>query len=451
MAKVEGRAARKAARRTRVLTQACIERLEDRRLLTAGDLDPTFGSGGLVTTADSLPAAFVENQGQWIDASVRYAYSGSGASIAFTNAGPKFVLFKQDTSVADPAGAAATPADAMTAPPALQSAQLSMSFVGSHEVSPAGEDRAEGEYNYFVGDQATWRSNVPGFSTVAYNDIYSGVDLRTSGHRGGLKYEFHVAPGADYRQINIHYEGTQGLSVDSEGSLHVSLAGDWAELVDAAPYVYQIIGGQEVPVAGAFELIDGTTYGFRISGVYDPALGLVIDPDLAWSTYLGGSSNDFGYGIATDASGNALVTGETDSSGWVSGGFDTSFNGYSDAFVAKISPSGGHIWSTYLGGSSIDAGYSIATDASGNVLVAGVTASSGWVSGGFDTSFNNGVNAGNGPYDGFAAKLSPSGGYIWSTYLGGNGTDFGYGIAADASGNVLVTGSSYNRKLWIGD
>jgi len=91
------------------------------------------------------------------------------------------------------------------------------------------------------------------------------------------------------------------------------------------------------------------------------------------------------------ASGNVVVTGETHSSGWVSGGFDNTYNGGStDAFVAKLSPAGAHLWSTYLGGSGSDYGYGVAVDAFGNVLVTGQTWSGGWVSGGFDTSYNGG-------------------------------------------------------------
>ena len=157
-------------------------------------------------------------------------------------------------------------------------------------------------------------------------------------------------------------------------------------------------------------------------------------PNLVWSTYLGGGDNDAGYDIAIDAAGNVLVTGYTDSAGWVSGGFDASHNGSHDAFVAKLSPSGDHIWSTYLGGNSSDYGRGIAVDTAGNVLVMGRTESAGWASGGFDTNYDGGNN------DVFVAKLSPSGDHIWSTYLGGSGTDWGYGIAVDTAGNALVTG-----------
>ncbi|MCY2991620.1 MAG: FG-GAP-like repeat-containing protein [Planctomycetota bacterium] len=196
----------------------------------------------------------------------------------------------------------------------------------------------------------------------------------------------------------------------------------------------------------------GTTVAFLVgwtSGGFDTSYNGGGDAFVAklspsgghlWSTYLGGDWNDDGYGIAVDSAGNVLVTGVTGSTGWISGGFDTSYNGgtlhYADAFVAKLSPSGGHLWSTYLGGTDWDGGRGIAVDSAGNVLVTGYTLSAGWTSGGFDTSFN-------GFQDAFVAKLSPSGGHLWSTYLGGDLSyyGYGYGIAVDSAGSVLVGGS----------
>jgi len=172
--------------------------------------------------------------------------------------------------------------------------------------------------------------------------------------------------------------------------------------------------------------------------------GLYQEPrcTLVWSSYLGGSGDDQAYGIAVDGAGNVFVTGRTDSSGWVSGGFDTTFNGGAgDAFVAKLSGSGEHLWSTYLGGSADDWGWSIALDRAGNVLVTGETASSGWVSGGFDMTHN-------GNYDAFAVKLSGSGSHLWSTYLGGSNNDGGGSIAVDGAGNVFVTGGTWSSG-WV--
>ncbi len=153
-----------------------------------------------------------------------------------------------------------------------------------------------------------------------------------------------------------------------------------------------------------------------------------------WSTYLGGSSDDYGRGIALDGSGNIYVTGDTQSVSWVSGGWDSVIGGPQDAFVAKLNSSGTQLWSTYVGGTSAEIGYGIAVDGSGNAYVTGRTQSSGWVSGGFLTTYAGGSN------DAFIIKFSTSGLHVWSSYLGGGDVDFGYGIAVN--GNVYVAGTT---------
>jgi hypothetical protein len=95
-----------------------------------------------------------------------------------------------------------------------------------------------------------------------------------------LKYEFHVAPGADWSQIAVQYEGVQGLTINEAGELVVDLGSDWGQAVDDAPYIYQVIEGQQVEVAGRFELLDASTYSFQITGSYDSSQELIIDPDL---------------------------------------------------------------------------------------------------------------------------------------------------------------------------
>ena len=101
----------------------------------------------------------------------------------------------------------------------------------------------------------------------------------------------------------------------------------------------------------------------------EPLEARLLLSEVAWSSYLGGSDEDFGYDIAVDADGNVWVTGVTSSPGWTVGGFDTSYNGFTDAFVAKINADGTLAWSSYLGGSIGDFGYGISVDADGNVTM----------------------------------------------------------------------------------
>jgi len=160
---------------------------------------------------------------------------------------------------------------------------------------------------------------------------------------------------------------------------------------------------------------------------------------LVYSTYLGGTGNDAGYGIAVDTAGNAYVTGVTYSTDFptTTGAFQTTFGGgYGEAFVTKLNPTGtALVYSTYLGGTGSDIGGGIAVDTAGNAYVTGSTGSTfPTTAGAFQTTFG-------GVYDAFVTKLNPTGtALVYSTYLGGTGNDAGDGIAVDTAGNAYVTG-----------
>lgn len=174
-----------------------------------------------------------------------------------------------------------------------------------------------------------------------YPGLYDGIDPHIRGLRSRLKYEFHVAPGADYRRIAARYEGITGLSIREDGSLAVDLGGKLGVIRDDAPYVYQEIDGRKVELGGRFVIRDDRTYSFEVAGDVRPGHPLVIDPNLVWSSYLGGTNNDYATDAAADTAGNVYVVGWTDSPGWTSGGFDTTLNGEEDALVLKITDGAG--------------------------------------------------------------------------------------------------------------
>ena len=164
---------------------------------------------------------------------------------------------------------------------------------------------------------------------------------------------------------------------------------------------------------------------------------------LVYATYLGGTGYEEA-GISVDGSGNAYVVGSTSTAGWATAGaYDTTFNGNSDAFVAKVSPSGSSLlYATYLGGSGFENVGGIAVDGSGNAYITGRTNSDGWATGrAYDTTQN-------GDYDAFVGKLNASGSsLLYATYLGGSGQEFGRGIAIDGSSNAYATGFTLSSGL----
>ena len=193
-------------------------------------------------------------------------------------------------------------------------------------------------------------------------------------------------------------------------------------------YVTGTTGSSRFPTTpGAFQIISGGTFVTK----FNPTGSALV-----YSTYLGGGII-IANGIAIDISGNAYVTGSTESDfPTTPGAFQTSRKGSRDTFITKLNPAGSAlIYSTYLGGSNYDFVNDIAIDPSGNAYVTGWTLSTDFpiTPGAFQTS-PNGVE------DGFVTKLNPTGSaLVYSTYLGGG---YGNGIAVDTSGNAYVTGTT---------
>jgi hypothetical protein len=370
-----------------------------------------------------LPLYFIPNQGQQ-DERVAYYTQSSGHSIYFT---------------------------AEEAVMALDETTLRMRFGEGKATQPVGVEKTVARVNYFIGnDPAKWRTDIPTYGELVYHDLYPGIDLRYAGQMGALKYTFVVQPGADPAQIRLAFEGVAGLRLDEEGNLLILAGGN--KMKDTKPYAYQEIGGRRVEVETEFTLYGVRDYGFAVRGDYDSRYPLIIDPTLVYSTYLGGSGIDFGYGIAVDEDGHAYVTGYTQSANFpTKNPFDSSLGGSSDVFVTKIdttqSGAASLVYSTYLGGGG-DEGYNpghcrgaIAVDGAGNAYVTGQTKSTDFpTQNAYQVTYGGGGASGG---DAFVAKLNAAGStLLYSTYLGGSDDDEGRGIAVDGAGNAYVTGST---------
>ena len=282
---------------------------------------------------------------------------------------------------------------------------------------------------------------MPLFGRVVYRDLYPGIDMFYSSSTRRLKSEFVVAPGADPSRIQIAYTGVAGIRIDEAGGLIFSTPD--GELREAAPVIYQETGGRRDPVKGAFR-VSGDVVSFFVEE-YDRSRELRIDPVLSYSTYLGGNGTNRGNAIAVDSSNAAYITGYTDATNFpLTGAAQTTSGGGTDVFVTKLNAAGSAIlYSTYLGGSGDDRGFSIAVDGSGNAYVTGYTSSPNFPTvAAFQPSFGGGRDA-------FIAKLNPAGNaLVFSTFLGGSGLDSGNGIAIDGSG-VYVTGSTTSANFLV--
>jgi hypothetical protein len=236
---------------------------------------------------------------------------------------------------------------------------------------------------------------VPTYAKVQYTAVYPGVDLIYYGQSRQLEYDFVVAPGVDPAVITLGFEGVDHVDVDAQGDLVLGTPG--GPLRFQKPVVYQEQDGGRHAIAGGYVRKGLHQVGFHVAA-YDVARPLAIDPVLSYATYLGGSGEDLGSGIAVDAAGNAYVTGQTESTNFPTtlGAFQTAQPGFVNVFVSKLNAAGSALlYSTYLGGNDIDNGTGIVVNAAGNAYVAGYSFSSNFptTSDAFQTTFGGVVDA----------------------------------------------------------
>lgn len=404
-----------------------------------------------------LPISFEVNQGQ-TDRAVKFLSRGSGYSLFLT---PTAAVLRLEIAGARSRneGNQAHVAGSGKARN-LKSSVVRMNFAGANPAPRViGVDELPGKSNYFIGNHAQWRTGVSNYARVKYEGIYPGVDLILYGNQRQLEYDFVVAPGADPNRIRLAFEGARQMRLDARGDLVLITSG--GAVRQQKPIIYQEVNGSRKSIDGRYVMKGKKKIGFEIAK-YDASLPLVIDPTLVYFTYLGGARGDQGFGIAADAFGNAYVTGYASSTfPTTTGAYQENFAGGdgvfgssfdSDVFVTKLNPAGsGLVYSTYVGGSNAEVGRDIKVDALGNVYVTGNTFSENFPTtpGAFQTTLNQGVpQAPLHISDVFVFKLNASGSnLVYSTFIGGDNTDNGFGIAVDNVGNAFVTGTygySYN-------
>src|SRR3954447_23172246 len=381
-----------------------------------------------------LPVSFTENRGQ-TDPAVRYYAQGNRFAFYMTPNEVMMSFLDRQRAVDDaqsPLGLA-----------------LALRFIDSDPlVEPQGAERSPGVVNDLRGPgSSTSHTGILQFRDVVYGGLWPGIDLRVREQSGGLKYEFHVAPGAAPSDVQLAYAGADSLAVGADGGLQISTA--IGVLEDSAPVTYQDIDGARVPVASKYVVGNSAPANGRFSfevGQYQKDHELIIDPGVQFTTFLGGSSDEDGNGIAVDANGNSFIAGTTQSPDFPTtlGAFRRTgaAQNFADAFVTKLNAAGtALIYSTFVGGSNMEFGNSLAVDSAGNAYMTGTTKSSNFptTANALDRTLNTPGNCprcGVDNTDGFVFKLNAAGSaLVYSTYLGG-GTDIDSprGITVDGAG-----------------
>jgi len=302
--------------------------------------------------------------------------------------------------------------------------------------------------NYFYGnDPLNWHRNINSYQEIIYQDIYQGIDLIYKNNGSNIEYDFIVSPGTDPDLIKIKVSGADDIYLDQDNKLVITSR--LGNVIENSPVVYQIDGTSKIIVNSNFVLYNDNSFGFDFNESYNSDLPLIIDPVLVYSTFFGGSSNDYCRSVTVDPDDNLYATGYISSTDFpTESAYDDTYNGGSpagfDIFVNKISILGDSIcYSTFIGGATgDDKAFSIKVDTTGAAYITGVTGSTD-----FPTADSiQGENAGS--KDAFVVKLSPAGdSLIFSTYLGGDGEDVGNGLAINSDNEIFITGKTISTNF----
>ncbi|MBL8237560.1 MAG: hypothetical protein JNM66_09090 [Bryobacterales bacterium] len=296
--------------------------------------------------------------------------------------------------------------------------------------------QAEGEavgQVHFLGEE---NRTYIGASGLRARGALPGLDIVIRLREGRLKSEFQLAAGVAAAAAGYCLDGATARTKDDGQALRVDAGDGWQweerglESWQTAP------DGRRIPVETRFR-VDGGCVHFE-TGKIDSTLPLTIDPELAFSTYVGGGLFDGVTAVATDAQGNVYVGGWTESSDFASlSGYQGTSGGRIDGFVAKIDANGQLLFSTYLGGAGEDRVQAIVVDGAGVITVAGHTNSINF------PTLGAARGALSGGRDAFITRLYAAGNQlVFSTYWGGLGHDAALAVTLDLSGNVVVAGET---------
>lgn len=382
--------------------------------------------------------------------------------------------------------------------------------IDSNRVVPIGRSEVPSKSNYFIGDSPNeWITDSANYEELHYPNIYDGIDLMFYVSDGRLKYEYNVHSGADPGEIKTEYRGSSRCVIDeSIGDIIIETKS--GELIDKAPITYQLVKDERMDIESRFLEIEDNKFSYEI-GIYDTSRPLVIDPGISLGTYLGGSDNevlashcidengdiyvagvtrsidfpvtngslnttapggldmvimklkddlstlvyctyiggtgsDYGYSIQADKYGNVYLTGYTRSTDFptTSSVIQRNLMGNDDIFLLKLNPKGNGLeYSTLIGGTDRDRGLALAIDEDSNAFITGYTRSTNFptTSGCYDEELG-------GDRDVVLVKISPNAtNLMYSTYFGGQSTDWGESIVVDEEGTAYVAGTAVSHDF----
>jgi hypothetical protein len=327
-------------------------------------------------------------------------------------------------------------------------ANVYVRFPGGAFANVEAENGQAGRLNFMKGtDPSLWTTDVPTFGRIRIRDLYPGVSLVfDTGQAARSPWRFEITDADALAAVRVEVDASHPVAYEDGGLLLDSGFGAFS----VAYPLLQAAGASPASTVlnPSGRVKSGPLQGRRPAGSRQEADGTRAAQQLLWGTYIGSGGDEAASSMALDGSGNIYLVGNTDiGTVPVPSGYDQTFNGgLYDFYVVKLAAGGASLlWGTFLGGTGFDAGYGIALDAAGNVVVGGETSSSDIpVPGGYD-QHHHGDTYG---FDIYVAKLTASGSsLLWGTYLGGSDFDACNALVLDGSGNVLVGGTTKSTDI----
>ena len=406
----------------------------------------------------SSQISFIQNKGQW-PSQVKYKAEIPGGSFWIQSEGFAYEVFDSTIFIPD------------HKPNVLPDSVVTLFFLQHLENASlnvaAEQDVLPGYFNYYLGTDSTkWASHVKRFRNVNFLNVYDGIDLRLLGKSKSIKYQFEIEPYANPNQISWLYHDSLQLELDTSGNLisHHTLG----RIYESKPFAFQSINGHFIEVKCNY-VMNGNRVQFEL-GEYDSNYPLIIDPEIAFSSFIGSAANNFGFTACADLNGN-LVSGAcvfgnnypvTNTA--YSSVFNPTAGNYFDVAISKFDATGSVLlYSTYLGGSHQETPHSVIVDHNDQIVVFGVTGSADFpvTPGAFQTTFAGGpplmmssffTSGHPNGCDFFITKFSANGDLTGSTYLGDATNDglnytnelfYNYGDAFRGEVNVDIMNNVY--------
>ena len=414
-------------------------------------------------TFGTLPLSFEANQGQ-VDARVKYLARGTGYTLFLTETEAVLALRSATSEKGEgkrekpsPSSSPLPTGERLSAEEALKvrsdalnvhpgpTSVVRMTFAGANQTpTVSGDEKLPGIVNYFIGnDPEHWRTNIPTYKKVQYENLYEGIDVVYYGNQGQLEYDLVVAPGADPSQIQLAFDGTDHLTVDpTTGDLVLKLATEElgvrskeqeggqktratipdSDLTRLTPYPSPLTSSNTLRLLKphVYQLIDGKKVQVAANYVLQP------DSQHASLSSMRGDARLQGGRASVRGKAANQANDDTQAVAIHLAAYDTTQPLIIDPVLS---------YSTYLGGSGQEISQDIAVNSSRNVIVVGHTLST-------DFPLNDPLDGSNdgGDFDGFLTIFSPTGRLLTSTYFGGVGLENVYAVSLDAAQNIVLAG-----------